>query len=57
MAAIDKHFITKLRPDANLRYLFEGKHEQRKGPKKKSNSKIIITNFSAGDASVTCSLM
>ncbi len=40
MAAMDKHFITKLRPDANLRYLFEGQHKKRKGPKKKYDGKI-----------------
>ena len=40
MAAMDKYFITKLRPDANLRYLFKGQHKKRKGPKKKYDGKI-----------------
>ena len=33
MSELNKHFITKLRPDANLRYLFEGKHPKRLGRK------------------------
>ena len=40
MAAMDKYFITKLRPDANLRYLFEGEHPKRRGPKSQYAGKI-----------------
>ena len=33
LADLNKFFITKLRPDANLRYLYQGEHPKRKGPK------------------------
>jgi len=40
--AMDKHLITKLRPDANLRHLFKGKHKKRKGRKRKYNGKVDL---------------
>jgi hypothetical protein len=40
MATMNKHFITKLRPDANLRYLFEGEHPNRPGRKSQYAGKI-----------------
>jgi len=42
---MDKFFITKLRPDANLRYLFKGHHKKRRGPKKKYDGKIDFYKF------------
>lgn len=42
LAIFDKHLITKLRPDANLRYLYKGSHPKGKlGPKKKYDGKVI----------------
>lgn len=40
MSDLNKHFITKLRPDANLRYLFEGKHPKRQGRKNTYAGKV-----------------
>ena len=40
MADLDKYFITKLRPDANLRYLFEGQHTSKPGRKRQYDGKI-----------------
>jgi len=40
MTELNKHFITKLRPDANLRYLFRGKHPKRKGRKSRYAGKV-----------------
>lgn len=41
LLSINKHLITKLRPDANLRYLYTGPHpEGKKGPKKKYAGKV-----------------
>jgi hypothetical protein len=34
-------FISKLRSDADMRYLYEGEHEKRRGAKKKYQGKII----------------
>lgn len=45
MIEMNKYFITKLRPDANLRYLFKGHHKKRKGPKKKYHGKIDFYRF------------
>ena len=45
MRELNKHFITKLRPDANLRYLFEGKHSKRPGRKSTYGSKIDFYQF------------
>jgi hypothetical protein len=37
----NKHLITKLRPDANLRFLFKGKHQKgKRGPKTKYAGKV-----------------
>lgn len=42
-----KHLITKLRPDANLRYLFEGTHpEGKRGPKTKYDGKVDYKDLS-----------
>ena len=40
MAQMQKYFITKLRPDANLRYLYRGPHPKRKGAKQKYAGKV-----------------
>ncbi len=40
MAEMNKKFITKLRPDANLRNLFKGKHKKGKGRKKTYGDKV-----------------
>lgn len=40
MADMEKEFITKLRPDANLRYLFNGKHKKGKGRKRTYGDKV-----------------
>ena len=45
MTELDKHFITKLRPDANLRYLYHGPHPKRRGPKKKYAGKADFYNL------------
>jgi hypothetical protein len=34
-------FISKLRSDADMKYLYEGEHEKRKGPKKKYEGKVL----------------
>jgi hypothetical protein len=34
-------FISKLRTDANVKYLYQGEHEQRKGAKKKYAGKVV----------------
>jgi hypothetical protein len=46
MADMDKKFITKLRPDANLRYLFKGKHKKGKGRKKTYAGKVDFRDLS-----------
>lgn len=40
LADLDKFFITKLRPDANLRYLFQGVHPKRKGRRQAYAGKV-----------------
>jgi hypothetical protein len=41
-----KHIITKLRPDANLRFLFEGVHtKDKKGRKKQFDGKVLWDNL------------
>jgi hypothetical protein len=35
------HFITKLPTDANMKYVYEGEHEKRKGAKKKYEGKVV----------------
>ncbi|MEN0051806.1 MAG: transposase [Bacteroidota bacterium] len=37
---MNKHLITKLRPDANLRYLYQGPHPNRQGRKKTYDGKV-----------------
>ena len=56
MSEMDKYFITKLRPDANLRYLFKGHHKKRKGPKKKYDGKIDFYKFKTWKWKRECSL-
>lgn len=42
-----KYLITKLRPDANLRYLFEGSHPKgKRGPKTKYDGKVDYKDLS-----------
>ena len=42
LASCNKHLITKLRPDANLRFLFKGKQQKgKRGPKTKYAGKVI----------------
>lgn len=42
LASCNKHLITKLRPDANLRFLFKGKHiKGKRGPKTRYAGKVI----------------
>lgn len=38
-------FISKLRSDANLRWLYEGTHRKRKGRKKKFDGKVSFSQF------------
>jgi len=41
LLTLEKHLITKLRSDANLRYLFKGKHpKSKRGPKNKYDGKV-----------------
>jgi hypothetical protein len=35
------HFISKLRTDANMKYVYQGEHQKRKGAKKKYQGKVI----------------
>ena len=41
-----KHFITKLRADADLQFKFEGEHPVRKGAKTKYGGKAVYNNLS-----------
>ena len=43
---MNKHLITKLRPDANLMFRFEGEHKKRQGPKSKYESKAVYDDLS-----------
>ncbi|NJN34959.1 MAG: transposase [Saprospiraceae bacterium] len=45
-SGMNKHLITKLRPDANLMFKFEGTHEKRKGAKNKYESKAVYDDLS-----------
>jgi hypothetical protein len=46
LLGVNKHLITKLRPDANLMFKFEGTHEKRQGPKNKYESKAVYNDLS-----------
>ena len=43
--AMDKHLITKLRPDANLRYLYNGKRRKGKGRPKQFAGKVDFNDI------------
>jgi len=46
LCSLNKHLITKLRPDANLRYFFKGKHPKgKKGRKQQYDGKVIWKNI------------
>lgn len=49
LAGMDKFFITKLRPDANLRYLFQGEHPKRKGRKQTYAGKVDFYDLRSWD--------
>jgi hypothetical protein len=44
-----KHLITKLRPDANLRFDFRGEHPKKQGPKAKYAGKAVYDDLSQWD--------
>jgi hypothetical protein len=44
--SINKHLITKLRPDANLKFRLEGEHPIRKGPKSPYEGKAVYDDLS-----------
>lgn len=44
--SINKHLITKLRPDANLKFRLEGEHPKRKGPKSPYQGKAVYNDLS-----------
>lgn len=46
LLSMNKHLITKLRPDANLMFRFEGEHIKRQGPKNKYESKAVYNDLS-----------
>ena len=46
LAAMGFHQIGRLREDANLRYLYKGPHEQRKGARKKYDGKVSYDDLS-----------
>ena len=45
ITAIDKHLITKLRPDANLRYLYTGKQKDGRGRPRQYAGKVDFLNI------------
>ena len=46
LLSIDKCLITKLRPDANLKFRLEGEHPKRKGPKSPYEGKAVYNDLS-----------
>jgi DDE superfamily endonuclease len=46
LLSVDKHLITRLRSDANLRFRFEGEHEKRPGPKSIYDGKAVYDDLS-----------
>ena len=46
LLSVGKHLITKLRPDANLMFKFEGSHEKRQGPANKYEGKAVYNDLS-----------
>lgn len=49
LLSINKHLITKLRPDANLKFRLEGEHPKRKGPKSPYDGKAVYDDLSKWD--------
>jgi len=45
IVAMNKQLITKLRPDANLRYLYKGKRKKRRGRPKQYAGKVDFNNI------------
>ncbi len=41
VVALGFNFISKLRSDADMRYIYQGEHEKRKGAKKKYEGKVV----------------
>jgi DDE superfamily endonuclease len=46
LLSVNKHLITKLRPDANLKFKFEGQHVQKRGAKPKYEGKAVYNDLS-----------
>jgi hypothetical protein len=46
IVGMNKHLITKLRCDANLKFRFEGEHPVRQGPKNKYGAKVTYDDLS-----------
>lgn len=46
LLGVDKHLITKLRPDANLMFRFEGVHEKKRGAKRIYEGKAVFDDLS-----------
>ena len=46
LLSVGKHLITKLRPDANLMFKFEGSQEKRQGPPNKYAGKAVYNDLS-----------
>ena len=46
LLSVNKHLITRLRSDANLRFRFEGEHEKRPGPKSIYGGKAVYDDLS-----------
>jgi hypothetical protein len=46
LLSINKHLITKLRPDANLKFRLEGEHPKRQGPKSPYEGKAVYDDLS-----------
>jgi hypothetical protein len=45
IVGMDKHLITRLRCDADLKFQFEGEHPKRRGPKNKYGAKVTYDNL------------
>ncbi len=46
---LDLHLISKLRCDANLRYLYQGPHQKRPGPRRQYDGKVDLKDVSRFD--------
>jgi hypothetical protein len=49
IVGMGKHLITKLRPDANLRFDFRGEHPKKQGPKAQYAGKAVYDDLSQWD--------